>query len=276
MVDTTDSSHQKEFAFTRKDFDRLREKSSGYTGIQVGDDKFDMYYARLASKIRKLKVNSFAEYIKRVETDEHEFMQFINAITTNVTSFSREQHHFDYLKAHLAQQPQGKFRIWSAGCSTGQEPYTLIINLWQTAKQKNIQLDITATDLDTNVLQTASEGIYPIQAIDEFSKTVKQQFFVKGKGRQEGKCRVKPEFRQLIQFKQLNLIQPWQFEQPFDVIFCRNVIIYFDVETKKQLIGHYHDHLTSHGLLFLGHSESLHRINNDFNAVGKTIYRRCT
>lgn len=264
----------KEFGYNRDIFDKLRGLANSWSGITVTDEKFEMYYARLTKRLRFHKLSTFQEYLTMVENDAFEFKEFINCITTNVTSFGREQHHFDYLSDYLNKQSIREFNIWSAGCSSGEEPYTIIMNLMPVCERKGIKLNITATDLDTDVLQKGANGIYPLRAIEKYDLKTKKQFFEKGKGRNKDSCRVKDKYRKLVDFQQLNLMDNWQLSQKYDVIFCRNVLIYFDNPKKQRLARKYWEHLVPDGHLFLGHSETLHKISEDYDSVGKTIYRR--
>lgn len=268
------NSPKQEFPFSHQQFDALRQKARAHTGIQVPDDKFQMYYSRLVRMLRKHQLGSFDQLIEWVEQSPDNFTQFINAITTNVTSFGREQHHFDYLKDYILRHKPKTFRIWSAGCSSGQEPYTLIVNCFEACQASGTQLSIHATDLDSEVLKKAQNGVYPLSELDEFSLEQKRRFFLKGTGSHNGMARVKAEFRHLIAFSQLNLIKPWQHKEPFDVIFCRNVIIYFDTPTKQQLVNNFANTLLPNGHLFLGHSETLGKQAGQFEHIGKTIYRK--
>lgn len=270
----TTIERKKEFQFTQAHFDQLRSQAKEYTGISANTDKFEMYYARLAKRLRKLGLRDFDSYIQRISADAIEFKEFINSITTNVTSFDREAYHFEFLKEQIKAGSISQLSIWSAGCSTGEEPYSLIINLYDLCKSHRLPLRILATDLDTNVLRTASQGVYPIKAIDNYSQTIKRQFFQKGTGSNAGKARVKQAFRNMIEFKQLNLIETWRFNKPFDVIFCRNVMIYFENDMKQHILKRYAQNLKPHGLMFLGHSESVPKNNPDFDNVGKTIYQK--
>lgn len=271
-LNTSESS--KEFGYSRALFNKLRELAHNYSGITVTDEKYEMYYSRLTKRLRFHKLDNFTDYVAMVENDAVEFKEFINCITTNVTSFGREQHHFDYLKHALQHHSERELHIWSAGCSSGEEPYSIILNIHEICEQKHIRLSITATDLDTDVLRKGMAGVYPIQAIDKLDITTKKRFFEKGKGANKEKCRIKAQYRKLIKFQQLNLMHDWQLSQKYDVIFCRNVLIYFDNPKKQRLINMYHQHLKPNGLLFLGHSETLHKLSDDFESVGKTIYRR--
>ncbi len=271
----------REFPFTRQDFDFLRKISNERTGIVVSDDKFDMFYSRLSRRVRKLGLRSFAEYcdlIRREERDE-EVLELINAITTNLTAFFRENHHFEYLAGTVLPElmrrnaASRRIRIWSAGCSTGEEPYSLAITLLE-----NLPADwdarILATDIDSNVLQRAAAAIYPEERVKGVPRERLRRWFLRGRGSQAGMVRLKPEVRRLIRFEQLNLMERWALEEPMDVIFCRNVIIYFDKNTKKRLVERYADNIKPDGYLFIGHSESLFKLTDRFTLIGNTVYRR--
>lgn len=272
MINRADN--EKEFAFTREDFNRLRALANNYSGITVTEEKYEMYYSRLTKRLRAHRFTDFAQYVALVEKDEKEFKEFINCITTNVTSFGREQHHFDYLVDFISKSDPRELTIWSAGCSSGEEPYSIIINIAPICEKKNIKLKILGTDLDTDVLKKAERAVYPLQAIDKYDLRTKKQFFEKGKGKNADYCRVKKKYRKLVEYQQLNLMHNWRLNQKYDVIFCRNVLIYFDGPKKERLARMYWEHLNENGHLFLGHSETLHKISNDFGSVGKTIYRR--
>lgn len=276
------ATREKEFPFTRRDFEFLRTLANQQTGIVVNDDKFDMFYSRLSRRVRALRMRTFAEYcdyLKQGE-DEGENTQLINAITTNLTAFFRENHHFEYLRntalpERLKSAVNGReIAIWSAGCSTGEEPYSLAMTVAEMERQlAGWRVSITATDIDSNVLSKAASGVYGIERVTGIDRARLKRWFLKGKGGQDGQVRVKPELRQQIAFRQLNLMQPWR-EEPKDIIFCRNVIIYFDKESKKQLVERYAETLKPGGFLFIGHSESLFKVSDRFELIGNTIYRR--
>ncbi len=275
-------SHQREFEFTRKDFDVLRKLSNAHTGIIVTDDKYDMFYSRLAKRIRKLKLGSFKAYCELLEREpEKEFSEFINAITTNLTSFFREQHHFEFLAEKLLPQllrenaTSRRIRLWSAGCSSGEEPYSLAMTLLENMPRGlTWDIKILATDIDLNMLSTAAEGVYSQERVKGLSPERLRRWFKKGKDSQAGQVRVHPALQELIRFKPLNLMQDWPMKGPFDIIFCRNVLIYFDKDTKMQLVDRYVDLLRPGGHLFIGHSESLHNLAQGLELVGNTIYRK--
>ena len=274
------SEKQREFLFTLADFDVLRNISNQHTGITVSDDKFDMFYGRLSKRVRTLGLSDFHEYCRYLqEQPDEEFTPFINAITTNLTSFFREGHHFDLLAKEVIPELLDKnaasrrLRIWSAGCSTGEEPYSLAMTVLENVPG-HWNVKILATDLDTNVLNTAASGIYTQLGINDIPRARLKRFFKRGKGRQHDKVKVNQEVRQLIQFRQLNLMTEWPMKGQFDFIFCRNVLIYFDNATKTKLAGRYSEQLRENGWLFIGNSESLHTLDTPFNLVGKTVYQK--
>lgn len=264
----------REFEFSKNHFNALRKMAKAYSGIHVTDDKYEMYYARLAKRLRQLKLPSFREYIALLEKDQAEFKNFINAITTNVTSFNRESHHFDILREELSRLNTRELLLWSAGCSSGQEPYSIIASVLPDCERLNMDLEIHATDLDTDVLQRAQNGVYPLDAISDYDKKIKKRFFLKGIGQHEGKCRVKKRYRDLVKYRQLNLIHRWNIQTQYSAIFCRNVMIYFDAEQKKKLIKGFAERLQPNGLLFLGHSETLPNQHEYFANIGKNVYRK--
>ncbi|WFP51595.1 protein-glutamate O-methyltransferase [Methylomonas sp. EFPC3] len=280
MATSNMASSIREFEYTHADFDVLRKISRQYSGILVPDDKFDMFYSRLAKRIRLLGLSSFKEYCQYLtDHPDTEFTEFINAVTTNLTAFFRENHHFEYLSStvvpELLRKKAGvkQVKIWSAGCSTGEEPYSLAITLKERLPA-DWDIKILATDLDTNVLATAASGVYSEERVTGIAEQRLKRWFQKGSGRQANKVRVRAELRQLIAFRQLNLMQEWPMRGGFDAIFCRNVLIYFDRETKAMLAERYAGLLDTGGCLFIGHSESLHQLDTAFDPIGNTIYRK--
>lgn len=272
----------REFAYTREDFDFLRRFSNLHTGIVVSDDKFDMFYSRLVRRVRKLGLSDFSAYCDYLDSGEDgsETTELINAVTTNLTAFFREQHHFDYLRGQAIPERMraaGTGRdisVWSAGCSTGEEPYSLAMTLGEMGERLHgWNVSITATDIDSNVLAAAARGVYRADRVEGLPKERLHRWFLKGSGRQQGHVRVKPELKKRIRFDLLNLMKPWR-QEPMDAVFCRNVIIYFDKESKKQLVDRFADVIKPGGFLFIGHSESLFNVTSRFELIGKTIYRR--
>lgn len=254
--------------------------SNAYSGIQVPDEKFDMFYSRLSKRVRLLGLDGFKQYCHYLQSHpEQEFTEFINAVTTNLTSFFRENHHFDYLSQTVVpeliqkNQTQRQIKVWSAGCSTGEEPYSLAMTLLENLPT-DWDIKILATDLDTQVLSKAADGIYALELASAIGEARLQRWFQKGMGSKSHQVRAKACLRQIVQFKQLNLIQPWPMKGLFDVIFCRNVLIYFDRETKEKLVNRFALLLRDGGHLFIGHSESLHPLNTPFSLIGNTMYKK--
>jgi chemotaxis protein methyltransferase CheR len=273
---------QREFDFTDRDFQNLRRIVREHTGIFLSDAKRELVYSRLSRRLRKLKLRGFDQYCKLLANeDPTEITEFINAITTNLTSFFREPHHFDYL-ANTAlpeitnrNRHQRRIRVWSAGCSTGEEPYSIAIILKEAMpRQESWDIQILATDLDSNVVAHAQNGVYHQERIEGLSQQRIQRWFQRGKGDNAGKVRVVPELRELITFRHLNLMREWPMKGPFDIIFCRNVVIYFDKETQRTLFRRFAGLLGGDGYLFIGHSESLFKVSEQFRLIGKTIYAR--
>ncbi|MBD3754408.1 MAG: protein-glutamate O-methyltransferase CheR [Gammaproteobacteria bacterium] len=270
----------REFEFTSDDFARIKKMVYEFAGIDLNESKKNLVYNRLSKRIRILGLNTFKAYLNYVEEQgEAEFVNLINAITTNLTFFFRENHHFDYLAHHVipmllkANQSNKKIRIWSAGCSTGEEPYSIAITLKETVPA-GWDAKVIATDLDTNVVDTARTGIYPLERLKGVSEERKKRWFLKGGGAQSGFAKVKPELQSIIDFGQINLMSEWPLREQIDVIFCRNVVIYFDKPTQAKLFDRYANLLPAHGHLFIGHSESLYKVCDRFELIGQTIYRK--
>jgi chemotaxis protein methyltransferase CheR len=272
----------REFHFAEQDFQRIQRLAGEHTGIQLPDGKRDMVYSRLAPRIRARGLRDFAGYLDQLEAsnDPADLTEFINAITTNLTAFFREPHHFEHLRHTLLPQllqtraEQRRLRIWSAGCSTGPEPYSIAMVVREVVPA-DWDVKILATDLDTNVLASAAEGIYAREQLTGVSEDRLKRWFLKGKNGMSGKVRVRQELRDMIRFRQLNLLKDWPVRGPFDLIFCRNVIIYFDKPTQRVLMERYADLLAADGHLLIGHSESLYRVSERFTSLGHTMYRKC-
>ncbi len=269
----------KEFEFTSDDFDYLRGIVTKTTGIVAPDDKYTMYYSRLARRLRSLGLADFAAYREYLKANqETESIELVNAVTTNLTSFFREKHHFDYIRETLIPEKirsnDRQINVWSAGCSTGEEPYTIAMTLLQAIPDpKHWDIKILATDIDSNVLKTGSTGVYDAGRVADLDIGLLRRYFKKGSGQNAGKVKVTSDLNQLIQFKQLNLLHDWPMRDKMDYIFCRNVVIYFDKETKASLVDRFANQLQDQGILFMGHSESLYKTSDRFNLLGKTIYQ---
>ena len=258
-------------------FQTLRNLLHEHSGIALSPHKLTMVQARLAKRLRTLRLDSYETYLERLrDPASDEWVDFINALTTNLTSFFREPHHFPRLVELLAGSgvPPRPIRLWSAGCSTGEEPYTLAMTLRQAFGAH--PAEILATDLDTAVLDIAARGVYPSARIENLDEAWRRFAFLRGTGAQEGKVRIRPEIRQLVQFERLNLLDAsWPMEAGrFHAIFCRNVMIYFDKPTQRDLVRRFQEHLAPGGLLFVGHSESLLDASMGLKPLGQTIYRK--
>lgn len=271
----------REFRFTDKDFIYIRKLVAEKTGIHLSEAKRDMVYSRLSRRLRTLNLDRFDRYCELLKDDKHdEMVQFINAITTNLTAFFRENHHFEYLKNTVLPglfrtKADKRIRIWSAGCSTGEEPYSIAVIVKELARSHpGWDIKILATDLDTNVVQKASSGIYSMQRVNGISKERLHNYFQKSSDIKTDEIRVARELRELITFKQLNLMHDWPMKGPFDVIFCRNVVIYFDKNTQRKLFDRYANLLSDDGHLFIGHSESLFKVSDRFKLIGGTMYQK--
>jgi len=269
---------EREFPMSQANFNVIKALAYEWTGIKLSDLKENMIYGRLARRVRALNLHNFDQYCALLQAeDEQERREFINSITTNLTSFFREPHHFEFLKQQLLpalvtrNQASRKIRIWSAGCSTGEEPHSIAMVVASMAELKHWDVKILATDLDSNVLERAAGGIYSVERFDAFPSAYKQ--FIK-KSADGEQVKIVDAVRGLIRFNQLNLLQPWPMKGPFDIIFCRNVVIYFDLETQRKLFDRYADKMVHKGHLFIGHSENLHKISDRFLGLGRTIYEK--
>ncbi len=263
----------REFLFSQLDFDNVRRILYSKTGIQLADSKDSMVYSRLARRLRVLKISSVTAYLKYLEANRPEEQSFINALTTNLTSFFREKHHFPALRDYLEKHP-GKKRIWCAASSTGEEPYSIAMTVAETFGSFNTPVEIIASDIDSTVLEKARAGIYIQDKVNDLSKEQLKEFFHRGKGSNQGKIRVVPELRKMVDFRQNNLTHSkWGITAPIDVIFCRNVMIYFDKNTQVKILSHMVELMPADGLYFAGHSESFSNAGHLVAPLGKTIYR---
>jgi chemotaxis protein methyltransferase CheR len=264
-----------------REFRRICELVRERAGIELGEAKRQLCQTRLIRRLRALGLPSFAAYVALLDdpaSDEH--AELINAITTNVTAFFREVHHFELLAKVLPvlAARQRRIRIWSAGCSSGEEPWSVAMTAREAVGDRidrgALDLKILATDIDTNVLAHAAAGVYLDDNVEPIAVARRKRFFARGAGPNAGKWRVGDELRGLVTVKQLNLFGDWPMRGPFDVILCRNVIIYFDVDNKAALLRRYHELIGPDGLLLLGHSESITAGVRGFQTCGRTAYRR--
>lgn len=273
-------SKAKEFALSDAEFNQLRTLVHAKTGISLSPSKRELVYGRLVRRLRALRLDTFAEYIGLVENDHPEEMQeFINAITTNLTAFYREPHHFEYLAGTVipelvkANAATRRIRIWCSACSTGEEPYTIAMALRETEPLwAGYDVKVLATDLDTNCVAHARRGVYAADRVRDLPRATQTRWFLDGGDGQS--VRVKPELQSLISFGQLNLMEPWPIKGPLDVIFCRNVVIYFDKEAQRRLFDRMADLQRQEATLFLGHSETLFKVSTRYELIGRTVYKR--
>ena len=268
---------QREFHFTAADFERVRQLIYKHAGISLAPIKQDMVYSRLARRLRALNMNSFDAYLAHLEKgDAAEWETFVNSLTTNLTSFFREAHHFDLLQKQLIGLSHRPIKIWCSAASTGEEPYTLAITACEAFETLTPPVQIHASDIDTNVLKTAERGVYPIERVERLHPDRLRKFFLKGTGAQAGYVRVRPELQKLITYSRVNLLDAtWPtVKGPLDVLFCRNVMIYFDKPTQYQILRKFVPLLHADGLLYAGHSESFLHAADLFKSLGRTVYER--
>jgi chemotaxis protein methyltransferase CheR len=264
----------REFDFTANDFARVRKLIYQHAGISLSEAKTDMVYSRVGRRLRSVGSKSFKEYLDNLENENNpdEWQAFTNTLTTNLTSFFREEHHFPILAEHLARISK-PIKIWCSAASTGEEPYTIAMTACEAFGTLKPPVEIIATDIDTNVLATAARGVYPYERVSKLSEKQRKEFFQRGTGAQEGSVRVRNELRNLISFQPLNLLEPqWALKEPFDVIFCRNVMIYFDKPTQSKILSRFVPLMKPNALLFAGHSENFLYISNELHLRGKTVY----
>lgn len=278
-----DNSGQREFTLSDQEFNDLRKVIKEVTGINMGDSKRQLIYRRLSGRLRATGSATFADYLHYLRNNAaQELETFTNAVTTNLTSFFRESHHFDYLANTIFPEIQKnklrgsrRMRIWSSGCSTGEEPYSIAMTVKESFEGLAAwDAKILATDLDSDVLRTASAGRYNGQRVENVDSQILQRYFQANAGGMKDQYQVRSDVQKLITFRQLNLMGSWPMSGKFDVIFCRNVIIYFDKPTQRVLMDRYAELLEEGGYLVLGHSESLFNVSDRFELLGKTIYRK--
>jgi chemotaxis protein methyltransferase CheR len=277
----TDGATASGFALRDDEFEAIRNFLYEETGIALGNAKRDMANSRLAKRLRHFGLHSFGEYLRRVREGDPtgERQEFINCLTTNKTDFFREPHHFDVLRdtviPRLRATGKKRLRIWSAGCSTGEEPYTLAMTLAEHCPaSEGWDVRVLASDIDTAVLASAERGVYDADRVGDVPPELLHRYFLRGTGAKAGKVAVRPGLSELITFRQINLIEePWPVRARFDAIFCRNVVIYFDRATQRRLLTRFAEHLDPNGYLFMGHSENIHWMADTFAPLGATVYR---
>jgi chemotaxis protein methyltransferase CheR len=271
---------RREFAFSDADFRGLTQLAYEYAGIALADSKRNLVYSRLSRRLRALGMTSFREYREYLDQNGREIESFINSISTNHTKFFREAHHFDHLRTHVAvpfmqaaARSRNRLRVWSAGCSTGEEPYTIAMVLKREIRDIERQdVRILATDIDTDVLAKAARGEYPVNSVEDVPQAYRDDF--ESVENAAAAVMMSDELRSLIVFNRLNLMEQWPFHGLFDAIFCRNVMIYFDAATKSTLVQRFTQRIKPGGWLYIGHSESLIGSHPGLQLVGRTVYRR--
>ncbi|MBS0610938.1 MAG: methyltransferase domain-containing protein [Proteobacteria bacterium] len=265
----------REFAWTTADFSRVRSLIYQRAGISLHEGKHAMVYGRLSRRLRETGHSSFHDYLGWLERgDGPEWQEFVNALTTNLTAFFREQHHFDVLATLLRRRPVGPWSVWCGAAATGEEPYSIVMTAMESLGPQAL-FKLTASDIDSHVLATAARGVYRLDGLKGLSHERLRRFFLRGKGANAGLARVGPELRSAIDFLNVNLARDdWPFREPFDVVFCRNVMIYFDALTQRRVLERIHRVLKPGGMLFVGHAENFSDARDLFALRGKTVYER--
>lgn len=266
------------------DFEKISRFVYELCGINLHDGKRELVKARLSKRLRCGNFKSFAEYFKFVTTEEgtDELINMIDSLSTNLTNFFREEKHFHKLQEIVCEMMEpsrryarlSRLRIWCAGCSTGEEPYSLAMSVKETVNGQPLDLKIMATDISTRVLRSAVAGIYSHERVQRIPHHMLRKYFQIGQGRWAGYYRVKQTLKDVVAFMRFNLMDPPSFDEPFDIIFCRNVMIYFDKPTQATLVGRFHSCLKEGGWLFVGHSESLTGLVHQFKYMEPSVYRK--
>ncbi|MEN8719639.1 MAG: CheR family methyltransferase [Oceanococcaceae bacterium] len=270
-----DVSSHREFELKDTDFRRITRLIYAKAGIVLSEQKRDMVVRRLSKRIRHLNLRGFREYMDEVEKAEsREIVEFCNALTTNLTAFFREPHHFDKLRSYFEEHGQGRtYRIWSAACSTGEEPYSIAMTAVEHFGQASPPLRLLCTDIDTDVVAKAASGVYDVERLASMTNERKTRFFQRGSGEYSGLVRVDPLLRSFMKFQRKNLLdQTYDITSGVDVVFLRNVMIYFDRATQRHVLERMHRVLAPDGLLIVGHSENLFHASDLFKSSGQTVY----
>jgi chemotaxis protein methyltransferase CheR len=282
-MSSSSPSRAREFDFTQADFDSLRSLVKAQSGITLGEAKRELVYGRVSRRLRALGLSAFSDYRRILAGPEgqSEMIEFINAVTTNLTSFFRESHHFDFLRDEYLRarvndtKASRRIRIWCSAASTGEEPYSIAMSVAEAIPDwERWDIRILATDLDTNVLQTCVNGVYGEDRVRGMQRARMERFFDVAGDKADRKYRIKPELAKLVSFRQLNLMHPLPMKGPIDIVFCRNVIIYFDKDTQRALFSRVAPLQRPGDVLILGHSESLLQVSDAWTLMGKTIYRK--
>lgn len=269
------------YKLTEEEFIKFRDIVYKESCINLADVKKILLQSRLIKRLRFLNLNSFSDYYDYLIANyDDEKINFVNAITTNKTDFFRENDHFEFMKSYILPALEAKgereIRIWSAGCSTGEEPYTIGITLFEYFKGRKAPLfKILATDIDTLVLEKGLEGVYTEEQVAAIEEKLLKEYFLKGKDDNKGFFKIKDFLKNIVSFRRLNLLaDDYPMKKKFDVIFCRNVIIYFDKDTQKKLFENFSRYLKDDGYLLVGHSENISNVTDKFYLAGRTIYKK--
>ncbi|MEB2331043.1 MAG: chemotaxis protein CheR [Nitrosomonas sp.] len=267
----------REYAFSSHDFECVKKLIYARAGIALAENRQEMVYTRLSRRLRATGSRGFGEYLERLEGDDRdaEWESFVNALTTNLTSFFREAHHFPILAEHVKKrQPGQTMKLWCSAASTGEEPYSMAMTMVEAFDSLKPPVRILATDIDTEVLAVAREGVYSLDRLESMSPERIRRFFLKGKNGTAGYARVRQELRDLITFKPLNLLDPkYPMRGSFDAIFCRNIMIYFDKPTQHRILQKFVPLLDRDGLLFMGHSEVFQHASDLIKLIDRTVYK---
>ena len=266
----------REFSFTQADYDRVSAHLYRIAGIHLGESRKEMVYSRLSRELRRLRLTTVTAYLEYLEkAGQHEWTRFTNVLTTNLTSFFREQHHFVILTEKILPYATRPVRIWSCGCASGEEPYSIAITCHEAFGDTPDAVSILATDINTTRLQEAAAGVFDRDRVDGLSDERRRRYFLNGSGAFAAKVKIKDRLKKNIAFRMLNLMHPaWNIEGQFDAIFCRNVMIYFDKDTQYQILKRFVPLLKKpHGLLFAGHSEAFFNAKDLFTPMGATTYK---
>ncbi len=264
----------REFHFTTQDFEKVSRLIYQHAGISLNPSKKEMVYSRLGRRLRAKGLTNFGDYLALLERgDEEEWEAFTNSLTTNLTAFFRESHHFPILAQHVLAQKHRPIELWCSASSTGEEPYSMAMTMVEAFGTLTPPVHILATDVDTQVLAKARAGIYSLERLEKMPQERIRRFFLKGTGSHAGMVRVRRELQDMVTFRQINLLdKSWPLRAAFDAIFCRNVMIYFDKPTQRRILEKFMPLLRANGLLFAGHSESFHHAADLFRPCGKTVY----
>jgi chemotaxis protein methyltransferase CheR len=265
---------ENEFTCTAADFGRVRRILHEHAGISLGESKRNLVYNRLARRLRACGVKHFSHYLDIVERDSVEHEACVNALTTNLTSFFRESHHFDVLANYVSSRNLPRLRIWCAAASTGEEPYSIAMTMIEAYKSETPPVEIIASDIDTDVLAHAHRGVYALERLNAVSDRRRARFFQRGDGKNAGFARVRPNLRAMIDYRQINLqSENWSLPTGLDVIICRNVLIYFQPALQGRIVNRFASLLGRDGMLITGHSENIMSSTDLFTSMGQTVYR---